>query len=196
MTKGSTNPSKFGRLANRGVLLLGLISVFFCSISLAGLESDRSSDLVFCPLQKQWVKRLEPGKIVLPAPLTDICAPKKDKTVFLEKLLGSFRSKFGNYQTTNIGGLFLSYKVKGDRAFSEMPSSPPEPKAPFSFVEKVLSGTVANRFGHIATIVQIVSLEQLSRPPTQTSEALFSPVFLRDLETFSTSTSPRGPPIA
>ena len=196
MTKGATNPSKFGRLVNRGVLLFGLISVFLCSISLAGLGSDRSSDLVFCPLQKQWVKRLEPERIVRREPLTDICAPKKDKTVFLEKLLGSFRSKIGIYKAANIGELFLNYKAKGNGAFSELPSSPPERKTPLFVVDKVLSGSVANRFGNIATIVQIFSLEHLSRPPTQTAKSHFSPALFSDLESVSTSTSPRGPPMA
>lgn len=163
---------------------------------LLAVEAPNYGDLVFCPLQKQWVKRLEPKQVESKEALSDICGNKNTKTVFLHELIIAANTKVKAGHNVKIVELFISFSAKGGKAFSELPSAPDSPKMPLNVVEKVQGGASIGRNGFVAISTQIFSLEQLSRPPTLKTVSNFYPPQLTDLQSVACSIHTRGPPIA
>lgn len=164
------------------------------SISVFAVDASNNGDLVFCPLQRQWVKKSEPKKVKSKEPLSDICGSKKTKTVFLHELILAANTEVKAGHNVNIGELFVSFSAKGGKAFSELPSAPDSPKMPLTVIEKVQGGANIGRGGFVAITTQIFSLEQLSRPPTRNTASNFCSPQMTDLLSVAYAIHTRGPP--
>lgn len=175
--------------------LVWVLAIFLNAMPLFAISPLGTQGSVYCPLQKQWVKRNEEKRVVPSLPLSDLCAGNNDKTAFLQKLLSSV-SKLGSSQKLDVSELFFSFTAKGHQAFAQLPPSPETPRVPLAVVDKVLGGIVTTRVVDLAAIPQIFSLEQLSRPPTHSVERVIASLAPKGLKIALTSTSLRGPPTA
>ncbi|MBK7392285.1 MAG: hypothetical protein IPI64_03160 [Chloracidobacterium sp.] len=182
------------RLVARSILVLGLLSIILCSLSAFHIGQVKASGLVFCPLQKQWVKKSEPKKAESTPPLPDICAAVKGKTAFVEKLVAGVGSRIATAGKVDVSELFFSFVAKGDKAFSEIPSSPDLPKMPLTVVEKAQGGTNVVRSGFLAVNTRTFSFEQVSRPPTPKSVSDFNSPQITGLQSVAYAINTRGPP--
>lgn len=162
-------------------------------MSVFAIDVPNRGDLVFCPLQKIFVKRSEPKKIEPRVALSDLCAVDKVKADFLERLVVSVNSKRVDGKL-NLGELFFSFSATGDRAFSNLPSVPEAPGFPLAVVEKVQGVSGIERNGHIAVNTQVFSLQQLSRPPTRRPLTRFHFPPISDLASPAYAINSRGPP--
>lgn len=171
-------------------ILLGLL----VSPELAGRSLSSHSSLVYCPLQKQWVKRIEPQKFRPISGLPEICSDTKAKADFLEGLLISSISDIEIQDSDIADNLFFVYQTKGVRAFSEIPSAPDAPRIPSSEIASRKNGAIAARGELITGIVEIFLLEQLSWPPTRRSASEFPFPECANSEFVSYTINTRGPP--
>jgi len=169
-----------------------LICVSLTALSVVAFEGERSSDLVFCPLQNQWVKRSDPPKPKFS--LAAICAGSKTKDRFLEKL--AERSDVAVSDADSLENLFFGFQSKGEQAFAEMPSSPNSPERQIAAIETFQTGTATNRTIVAAAVANKFTLAQFSRPPTREVRSNFASLHSRELNAFSVSVAPRGPPVS
>lgn len=174
------------------MVLVWLVCVAMTAVSVVAFEGERSSDLVFCPLQNQWVKKAEPPQPKLS--LAAICSPGGQKARFLEKLINRVETSVTD--AVSLENLFFGFQAKGERAFVEFPPSPGAPDEHFAVIERAQSGTGINRTIAVAVTAQIFSLAQLSRPPTHSPSANFATPRVRQLDPISASVAPRGPPVS
>lgn len=175
--------------------LVWVLSIFLTAMPLSATASAVTAGAVYCPLQRQWVRRNEETKIVPSLPLSDLCAASNDKAAFLQKLL-SVSSKLGTSQKLDLGDLFFSFTAKGEQVLAQLPSSPEMPRAPLTVVDKVPGGIVTSRVVDLAAIPQIFSQEQLSRPPTNSVGSIPFSLAPKGRRLALTSISLRGPPAA
>ncbi len=173
-----------------------MICSVFNTLVVFAVETPNNGDLVFCPLQRQWVKKSEPKRVVAKAPLSDICGSKKTKAVFLLEMILAANVKVKAEHNVNIGELFVSFSAKGGKAFSELPSAPDSPKRPLTVVDKVQAGSISSRGDFLAITTQIFSLQQLSRPPTELAVSNFYSPQITDLQSAAYAINTRGPPVA
>lgn len=173
--------------------LVWVLAIFLTAIPLFAISPAGNQRSVYCPLQKQWVKRNEEKKIVSSLPLSDLCAGGNDKTAFLQKLLSS-GSKLGSSQKIDLDELFFTFVAKGDQVFAQLPSSPQTPRVPLAFVDKLLGGIVATRVFDVAAISQVFSLEQSARPPTHSVDRVITSLAPKGQKIALVSASLRGPP--
>lgn len=173
--------------------LVWVLAISLTAMPLSAAPKAVTSGVVYCPLQRQWVRRNEETKVVPSLPLSDLCAASNDKAAFLQKLL-SVASKLSTSQKLDLGELFFSFTANGEQVLAQQPSSPEMPRAPLAVVDTVLGGIVTNRVVDLAAIPQIFSLEQLSRPPTNLVEPIPFSLASKGRRMALTSISPRGPP--
>jgi hypothetical protein len=161
----------------------------------ASFDFPRSPDLVFCPLQKEWVKR-SLGPIRTEPVLADICAGNQEKESFANRLILAAGASLKIQSPEAVESLFFSYPTKGDRAFTELPPRPNNPDQQLISVKRVQNAGSTNRLVFAAGIIQIFSINRLSRPPTQNAASNFISQKYRDLETISHAIAPRAPPVS
>ena len=170
-----------------------LVCVSLTAVSVVAFEGERSSDLVFCPLQNQWVKRSDPPKPKFS--LAAICAGSKTKDRFLEKL--TERSDVAVSDADSLENLFFGFQAKGEQAFAEMPSSPYSPEKQIAAIETIQTGTSTSRATvTAAAFTKNFTLAQFSRPPTREVRSNFASLHSCELNAFSVSVAPRGPPVS
>ena len=172
----------------RASVCVWLVCVVFASLSVFSIESPKSTGLVFCPLQKQWMKRLPPS-----APVSDLatfCAPAKAKEMFL----GSLLRKRVPGNSANGEAAFFNFLAKGERSFAEMPSLPNDP-------QEALTDLTRNEFFGNAARTKIAFFQdgrlafgQFSRPPTLEAAAIFPDPQFPPSATGAYAIKPRGPP--
>ena len=150
---------------------------------------------MFCPLQKQWVKRNEPKQRKSIIPLFDICAGNKDKSDFLDRLAIVAGPNVGFDSQAEAGASFFRYQEKGDHAFAELPSRPKHPKNTEVTLLREQIGSSNFGIDPVSASVQIFSLNQLSQPPTRSETTNFPPYCFRSSGTSANRINTRGPPI-
>ena len=181
------------RFATQTIVFVLLFCITFGSLSSFAFDSPRSPDLVFCPLQQQWVKKSEPAMPLAKGLLVDICASNKDKESFGGKLVQNIKIS-GKLTPEN---LFFEYQAKGDRAFAEMPSAPNPPDFPLVTLAKVQGASGVSRDDFPFAITTVLSLTQLSRPPTSRAAVdNFSLPAHPNLAIIAPAMAPRGPPVS
>ena len=114
-----------------------LLCVWFSGIALKPSFAENSYELVYCPLQKKWVKgNVEP--ILVKDPLDEFCSSSDNKKLFTQ----SFLSNPNYLPTLDVETLFLEYVDKGERAFTEIDHShelPPRELISFNSIQKASS---------------------------------------------------------
>jgi len=161
-------------------LLLNFIQISF-PINL------QDSSLVYCPLQKIWVKGNESNNFTAENSLDYICASEKKKN-FL-----SFEISLKTFQPVN-EKTFFEYLAKGKQAFTKFGEFPRLPKHEFFNASK--SEAVTNNFKQKIekNILSRFSFAQHQRPPNISVSTDFDFQFSRELEKISRNINPRSPP--
>lgn len=162
-------------------------------MTVVAFDSPRSPDLVFCPLQKQWVAKSLPVK-VRSFPLAGICAPSKDKAAFVSALALRALAK-GTAKRPFSEDLFFNFQAKGERALTDDPSAPESPGQQLTPVKLMRDGGAGGRSTFTAATVQIFSLNRpLLRPSAKTGHGQ-NPSGHNDLKTISHAILGRAPPV-
>lgn len=196
MVRIATNLKRLAPLAASWLVLLAFVCSSFGSIMALDHGPAERAGLVFCPLQKKWVKEGEAGKVAPAVPLSDICAPRRGKSTFAASLLTAVSSQISVNKNLDLTQLFFAFQVKGSGAFAELPSAPDAPRPPTTLSEKTVVTAGIDRNGFIAVPAKEFSFEQLSRPPTASSATNFHLPQIADLKMVADVTNPRGPPLA
>lgn len=145
------------------------------------------STLVYCPLQKTWVKSAEHIKPKIEKTLDNICTSETLKN------LANFKISLKTLQPAD-EKTFFDYLEKGDRAFSELNRFPDLPSRK-SFT-KSKSEIAINNFNQKIekSTLHHFSFAQFQRPPNVSVAINFDFQITRDLEKISRSINPRSPP--
>lgn len=162
------------------------------AVSVVPIEGYRSSDLVFCPLQNQWVKKNERSKPTLS--ISALCAPAGEKIRFLKKLVEAVDLSVAD--ESSLENLFFGYQVQGDSAFAGFPSSPGTPDRQVVVIETFQTSSGTHRPIVVAAVTKVFALEQFSRPPTFKIPANFAQNSSPDNDPVSASIAPRAPPVS
>ena len=176
------------------VFLFALISVNFLPQS----TKNDSEDLVYCPLQKTWVKRdlpVEPIKVEFP--LGEICSSQNKKESFLFDLGKSTVSRQIIFNRRDEVNLFFNYLGKGKTAFAyfESEQNLPEHKLVRAALQEKGANTNFRIDFSIIRKTEFV-LEQFSRPPTVQKTSKFDFKIISALEEISHNINPRSPPFS
>lgn len=173
-----------------------LLSVSFASLPTFAQKSAKSSDLVFCPIQKLWVQ-----KYVAPAevkqPLDEICASDSQKGQFFFEMSKKMPLLRFVHDSDRTEKLFFNYLEKGKRAFAEFAPTqnfPEQQLAKLSAAQKSTGGSYKTNLDKIQT--EVFVLAQRPRPPTVQNIASFKTTAFRSLETISRRIQPRAPPVS
>lgn len=186
-----------GEIPRRLFAWLILFCISLCSLSAFGQKNIESSDLVFCPLQKTWVKRnpapMPPIKVG--KPLGEICSSDRQKEIFFFELSKNlnFRQTISNRK--NEEKLFFNYLEKGKQAFAEIAPSqnfPDRQFAKLASTEKSISSNYKNDFCRTST--EVFALYQFPRPPTVQNSAFFKRTDFHKLGSIWRKIQPRAPP--
>jgi hypothetical protein len=169
--------------------------VALTTLLVINLDSPRSPDLVFCPLQKQWVAKSVPAPVRGHALLPEICAGTAEKTNFLSKLaLNPNIIKSGG--ETTAADLFFSFRAKGDRAFAGRGDLPGAPNTPTASVVKAQNYVCTARFDLVTGGVNIAPIKRPSRSSAYDLKLPFPAIQSYELESNELSINPRGPPVS
>ncbi len=180
------------RFSRQLISLVWLLCTIFGSFVFTTASAlDRNNGLVYCPLQMQWVAKLETRYIQSKESLSEVCSPDNYKTLFLEKaslFVGAI------HLASDTNEPFFTFLTKGERAFQEMPSGPQGSNKPIQVVQITKSGGASGFSNFGSVITQIFSFDGLSRPQTPDSAAKI----VSRLPTYSRSSAlaitTRGPP--
>jgi hypothetical protein len=185
------------RFTRQITALAWLLCVALSSMSVFAIEAPNRDDVVFCPLQRQWVAKAAPRIVEEPGSLSNICGSAKSKTDFLRQLAAAVpKSEAGHRVNTN--ELFFNFQIRGYNAFLEIRRLPNEPKTPLLFIEKSPGGiTSRGNSNKYALVTERTS--SISKPsPTIAQDPVshfLSPVEIT-LQSVIVSADPRGPPVS
>lgn len=169
------------------VFLFALITAnFFFSFNL-----HTYSDLVYCPLQKTWVKQHIERPKFKQNPLEQICMNEAEKLELSKQIL------LKNAFAVDEKGVFETLR-NGEKVldnYRDFPQMPPQNlftnKQSFSLLNN------KNDFRtEVANITEVVSFQQFSRPPTIQHSAKFDFQISRTLSKTSRNINPRSPPFS
>jgi hypothetical protein len=173
------------------------LSLFTGSFCLAVNTQFKSSDAVFCPLQKTWVKKNSPGfgTEKQREPLKNICAPDERKSGFLTELFGAFglfNIKAAEDQTEK---LFFAYYSQGRSAIAAFVSSHNTPGPQFISSGENEKSVRNPGFEIVAANVQKIITAAPPRHSTASPENAFvSSKNFKELKNISRRIQPRAPP--
>lgn len=173
-------------------------SLLICSIPISARQKHSSADLVYCPLQKTWVKGGQPETYSPPVDhsLDEICATTEHKQHFVIDLAKSLFSKRIESSRISRANLFFQYLEKRKQAFAEVV---PFKNAPdYQFVRaatKEKSGAANYRVSFKRALPSAFGLEALARPPTSNDSVKFNFQFASELKKISRNINPRSPPV-
>jgi hypothetical protein len=178
------------------VALVWLTAQLFLALPLADKQSS-DKGLIYCPLQKKWVKPNPPPAAPAVFPLDEICAASNRKTEFSEQLLSRIPTVFRQHSRTDIVDLYFAYSKDGKDAFSKfgsLPNSPELPGSVFVARDSVASSTQRN-------ILPITTTASIGFDAyKETLVAAETPYFEREevrlLRFLSRSLRPRAPPLS
>jgi hypothetical protein len=173
-----------------------LLSLFTGSLHLIAKTQLKSSDAVFCPLQKTWVKKNTPGFSTEKQrePLKNICARDERKSEFLTELFGAFglyNIKPAEDQTEK---LFFAYYSQGRSAITAFVSSHNTPERQFTSSGENEKSAQNPGFKIAAANVQKITLTALPYHLTASPENAFVSANINELKNISRRIQPRAPP--
>ena len=178
----------------------GLIfcAIFFNSFPAFGEKKSDSADLVFCPLQKIWVKKNSSvSRSEKPRNLLDgICSSEKEKQSFIFELTQNINFRQLTFAGKNGENLYFDFLQKGKKAFAEAAAPQNIPNREIANTGSIEKGTNSNFKKDFSRVKSgIFSLEQFARPPTFTENFSYSFIIFREMKTISRRIAPRAPPI-
>lgn len=175
-----------------------LFCISLCLMPAFGQKSIASADLVYCPLQKNWVAKnsapmppIRAGK-----PLGEICSSERQKEVFFFDLSKNLNFRQIVFNQQNGEKLFFNYLEKGKQAFAEIAPSqnlPDRQLAKLASTEKSTGGNYRTDF--IQTPSEVFALHQFPRPPTVHKVVSDNSFSFREIKTISRRIAPRAPPV-
>ncbi len=174
-------------------------SLFFILLSanfVIPYNSNELSNLVYCPLQKTWIKKTTETLLIRSNPLDQICMSDSEKQHLTFKIVQK------NAFAIDEKGVFDTLE-KGDKVlndYQDFPNLLNLPNLPNQNLAKLRhSFFVLNTKNGSKTDSQInsqtVSFEQLSRPPTILNATKFYFQRVYPLTKISRNINPRSPPI-
>ena len=179
-----TNPTSKFFISN---LLLLSICVGFFLFS----PSPKDENLVYCPLQKAWVKKEVEVKPHLKNPLDEICMSdslKQKLTVEITLKQAFSVDEKGVFETLQKGSQVLE-------AYQNVPNLPQQNLAEIKQSNSFLTSSNEIKIAFI-TKKQAFSFALNSRPPTVKESVKFDFQTAQSLETISRNINPRSPPFS
>lgn len=169
------------------------LSIFFVLLSanfVIPYNSNELSNLVYCPLQKTWIKKTTETLLISSNPLEQICMSDSEKQHLAFKIVQK------NAFAIDEKGVFDTLE-KGDKVLNDYQDFPNLPNQNLAKLRH--SFFVLNTKNGFKTDSQInsqtVSFEQLSRPPTIQNATKFYFQLVHPLTKISRNINPRSPPI-
>jgi hypothetical protein len=187
---------KFGKAGvkatARAFCVLTLICSAFASLPVFSFDRANAADLVFCPLQRQWVKRqpLAPAKPT--ESLSDVCAADRDKAAFADRLI--LKAAGRSIADEAIVSLYFEFGAKGDAAFLDARSRSNSPEKPTSSFSKKEIGSSSVRSDLAVVKNEPLALRRISGASKEIAVRSSWDRPLRDLTAIPSSTRPRAPP--
>ena len=159
------------------------------SLNFQSFQTPVSPNLVYCPLQKQWVKPDEPRAKIERPPFDEICATDARKS----SLQFELALKTPRPLTEKI---VFDYLERGDRLIAELNGLSGAPEQRFD--KQTNFEKAASNFSQKPGKFQIVNftLPQAARPPNPSDKSAdFGFQFVRPLVQISRNINPRSPPV-
>jgi hypothetical protein len=188
----SGTPVTERHISRRAMSWIWLICFTFTSFSILAFDSPGSPDLVFCPLQKHWVKKNPPPRIP-DVSLIEICASGKSKSAFFEQLALTRRSISNHSLATE---QFLRFAARGKQVFGALPrrSDLPE-QLPASLAKNSAGNNVGRASNELCLSPLLIfyskpHLSLLLSAGTSCTEADHK------ISSFPVAADPRGPPVS
>ncbi len=147
--------------------------------------------LVFCPLDKKWVRQ-NPPTLPQKDPLTEICSSGKNKSEFEAHLFGGIHSLVPQ---KDVAALFFAFTKERAKAFQRLGTLPggPERNASINAGERAATGGYSRKFVPSAAVITAAApLPELSFSTTQLPHYESEPV--RANITNGRPLLPRAPP--
>jgi hypothetical protein len=179
--------------------LFTILSKVFCLCFLFALvltntffsdKANKINDLVYCPLQKIWIKKLDETFTVRKNSLDQICMSDTKKQSLAIQI--SFKTALA----VDEKGIFETLKF-GEKVLDNYKGFPNLPNQHLVNFRHYFS--ILNSKTDIQTDFQIItktfSIQQFSRPPTLTKTTKFDFQIAQTLEKISRNINPRSPPI-
>lgn len=190
MFAGIFSGKSFFTLKSSLPVLVWLILFCFCVnfFEFHGIQISASSNLVYCPLQKNWVARNVSKPEKKYQPFGEICAADKRKFV----LQTEFALKISRPLTEKI---VFDYLAKGDIFFAEFNKLPDAPRNEFITQTELKTAIKSGSYEFIKPETANLTLPQTPRPPTFRTKSSFEIEVHRTLEQISRNINPRSPPI-
>ncbi len=179
-------------LAARTLCRVWLACTLFASFSFSAFDPKPSPELVYCPLQREWVERSPQIDFPSGPQLDEICADGNRKVDFLKALIANALPR----PEIAAGELFLRYSESGERGLEELPSAPPRPDAPFAQIVGDRTLAAAFRLDLESPAFRPDSIGTFPRSPTFESAADFPPARFALLSGISVRTAARAPPLS
>ena len=165
------------------LILFLLIATFLLPIN-----NLPNKDLIYCPLQKTWVKGKVP-KVSIKNELEEICASDKLKSLFsfqIEHKIIGFQPRTEK--------LFFDYLQQGDLTFAKLNHHSNLPES--NLAQNHKTEKIGNNFQQKINKQELAkfNLQKIARPPTFQKIAKFDFQIIRKLENISHNINPRSPP--
>lgn len=179
-------------LKSKNLTFFGSSFIFLCFVlsffQISFSQSFETPTLIYCPLQKTWVKRFEPKTPETFQSFDNICATDKRKN------LVSFKISLKTFQPLG-EKLFFDYLAKGDRVFTESNQFPDLPNR--KLITHSNTEIALNNFAQNIEKTSLIhfSFAQKPRPPTTLISANFEFQIANTLKKISRHINPRSPPI-
>lgn len=176
---------------------LVLLSIFCGFIIFNNSHGKNLPDLVYCPLQKKWIKKELPELTSLrEIELKNICAPKQTKDIFLKKLGQNSFSRVTLISVPEIEDLFLSFTVNSAQPL--LLKSNTRPDVPLPNLAHYIK--FESYHGNDKFVVSKSASEAFFMTENRIAGNFKRPGLLPDPATkkfdgFPENTNPRGPPL-
>jgi hypothetical protein len=171
-------------------IFIGLILQIVFAINIPFLSKTSLNNLVYCPLQKTWVKLNSDISVTQTTPLNQICMSNAEKQILSAQIL--FKKAFvidekGVFETLKFGVKFLDN-------YKHFPNLPDKTFAEFRGLFNLINSKNDLQIEFVINS-QSFYFEQFSRPPTLTKTTKFDSQIAQTLEKISRNINPRSPPI-
>lgn len=171
-----------------------LLAAVFNLSTVVAIESPRSPGLVFCPLQKEWVKGNQSKRRTSSLSIFETCATTAAKSEFLRKI-AERTFLISSVKEFDPIDLFLDYTSKGERAFASPTELPRSPSGQISDPERLTLSIGKHRYERSATtLISSSQIELFPRSPHFDPVPNFSETHPIYSSLASTCACPRGPP--
>lgn len=184
----TVNPRQLNNKNLTRAICCGFLLVLFAAVLFPVINSPVKAGLVYCPLQKTWVKPKSEVSNNL-APLKNFCATNKRKI----ELAAELALKIIDLKSVTENAVF-DYLEKGNQVLVN--NFPNLPKDEISKQTKL--ETAANNFHYDIIKLQVAKtiFPQILRPPNYRTSTKFDFQIVRSLEKISRSINPRSPPFS